>query len=789
MATQRITRYVRLVINASGAKSGGREVRRTLDEINRSVRRTEASLNGLSGAFSSLFAYIGVRELVQYADTWALISGRLEVATGSAAAAARAQQQVLDIANSARAPLSGAAELYARLAVSTRELGTTQDDIAKATEAVALSFRVGGASASEAAAASIQFAQGLASGALQGDELRSVLENNIPLAQIIAREFGVTVGQLRELGAEGQLTADRVLPAVIGALDELREQSETMPETIGGAFKVLQNEFTALVGRFTQSTGATDAVAKAILWLAENLDTVLVAMSALALRAIPAVMGGLRALGALFTASPVGRFVALISAAATAVYELTKQTVTYGGESARVGTIVSVVWDRVVSAIRTVLDWFAEMASAFRDRLSNMLDNAGISFEGIAGFARKAVNFIIAVGKSFVDYWIGYFRALQAAAFGVFEGIKSAASALGQGVKAALSGDIAAAAESFANIGSGFDFSGVEAEIAATAETIGANFGRDFVGEAGAIIDMGLRSIMAEAAERERLAGQVDTSPIDGGGGPLTAPGTPEIPSLGGGGGGGKSRAASIAEETASLANFHAELDRGIELARMFNAEREVEVELRRMLDELAKAGIAVSAQEADALREKIGLHRQLEQLQSNVLSAGEIMFKGFTDFMSGAADAIVEFGRTGKFEIRSLVSDIFAQMAKLALNSVFNQLFGNFLSGGGFGGLFGGGGGGLGALLGFAQGGSFEVGGGGGTDSKLVAFRASPGERVTVTRPDQAPPAAEQQPIRVVNVIDPRQALDALNTAQGERVILNTIERNPGAVRALLSR
>jgi hypothetical protein len=93
------------------------------------------------------------------------------------------------------------------------------------------------------------------------------------------------------------------------------------------------------------------------------------------------------------------------------------------------------------------------------------------------------------------------------------------------------------------------------------------------------------------------------------------------------------------------------------------------------------------------------------------------------------------------------------------------------------------------GDMLHARTGAEFMVGGHGGPDSQLVAFKATPNERVTVETPAQqeekTPPA--QGAINIVNVVDPRETLSAMRTAQGDRLILNVIERNPTAIRRLL--
>lgn len=141
------------------------------------------------------------------------------------------------------------------------------------------------------------------------------------------------------------------------------------------------------------------------------------------------------------------------------------------------------------------------------------------------------------------------------------------------------------------------------------------------------------------------------------------------------------------------------------------------------------------------------------------------------------ATDALVDFTETGKLEVRGMVSDILSQLARLAAQKFFTGLAG-----------------GLG-LPGFATGGQFTVGGSGGTDSQTVAFRATPGEQVTITPPGGRAPqmavpsvATPQMNVKVVNVLDPSMVTDAMNSADGEEVIINVISRNGSTVRQAIA-
>lgn len=98
---------------------------------------------------------------------------------------------------------------------------------------------------------------------------------------------------------------------------------------------------------------------------------------------------------------------------------------------------------------------------------------------------------------------------------------------------------------------------------------------------------------------------------------------------------------------------------------------------------------------------------------------------------------------------------------------------------------------------LGFQTGGSFVVGGQGGPDSQMVAFRATPGEKVSVARPEQVKKgdpyegggaAAPQVNARIINVLDPAMMGDYLSTPDGEQVIMNVLRRNSDTARAIVS-
>jgi tape measure domain-containing protein len=121
-------------------------------------------------------------------------------------------------------------------------MGGSQQDTLRITELLAMAIKVSGASAGEAASAMTQFGQALGSGQLQGDELRSLLENAPFLMKQLAAGIGVPVGALKQLGEEGKLTADVVVAALSRAAGQIEADFKKLPQTFEAAMMALVDQ-------------------------------------------------------------------------------------------------------------------------------------------------------------------------------------------------------------------------------------------------------------------------------------------------------------------------------------------------------------------------------------------------------------------------------------------------------------------------------------------------------------------------------------------------------------------
>ncbi len=243
------------------------------------VNRLSASLlnaGTMMTKFNNVLQIIGVsaaaNEIRRYADSWTLMNNKIAAASQSSGMQARSLSDLKKGADNARSSIVEYADLYARIMRNSKGVAKSEQEVADATNIVSKAFAVGGAAASEQAAGVLQLGQALGSGVLQGDELRSIRENAPVLAQAIADEFGTTIAGLKDLGAQGKLTSERVLTAILKARQQIEAQFAKTSLTIEQSLTLVKNAATEYIGTMDGVTGASKAVSGTIKLVADNFD-------------------------------------------------------------------------------------------------------------------------------------------------------------------------------------------------------------------------------------------------------------------------------------------------------------------------------------------------------------------------------------------------------------------------------------------------------------------------------------------------------------------------------------
>ena len=265
-------RIIRVVLEPTNVASGSRQIQTSLDGVNKSAKGANTALSALRTLAGGLAGAFSAREIIQAANTYVNISNQLKTIVNDSADLPALQREVFKQAQETGSEYRAQATLVARIGRANENIGASSGEILKVSKAVAQSFALSGATQEETTAATIQLGQALASGRLQGDELRSVLENNSVLAQSIAKGMGTTVGNLRKLASEGKLTSKDVFGAILKDSETLNERFGDLAPTLSRGAQTLKNQLVETVGQLDAALGASDAFAKALMDAAKIVD-------------------------------------------------------------------------------------------------------------------------------------------------------------------------------------------------------------------------------------------------------------------------------------------------------------------------------------------------------------------------------------------------------------------------------------------------------------------------------------------------------------------------------------
>lgn len=246
---------------------------RSFRRADRAISNTSKGVRGLRLALASIGLGLTIRQTIRAADSYTLLNARIGLVTDSASQQRDVFERLFRVSQETRTGLDATTTVYTRLARASDDLGLTQTDLLTITRALNQAVVVSGASAQESQAALIQLSQAFQSGALRGDEFRSVSEQTPRILQAIADGAGIARQDLRRLAAEGALSAGVVARALLAEAGTIEEEFERIPRTIGQALTQLSNETLKAVGELDQASGSAQALGDSIASLAESFNS------------------------------------------------------------------------------------------------------------------------------------------------------------------------------------------------------------------------------------------------------------------------------------------------------------------------------------------------------------------------------------------------------------------------------------------------------------------------------------------------------------------------------------
>ena len=178
----------------------------------------------------------------QTADQLTSVRSRINLINDGTQTTAEIMEKVFDASQRSRGSYVDMADSVAKLNMLAKDAFSSNDEAIMFVEQLNKQFKISGASIEESSAAMYQLTQAMAAGKLQGDEFHSIMENAPMLAQSIAQEMGLTVGQLKDMSSQGLITADIIKEALFNSAEETNAKFAEIPMTFAEVGQSIQNE-------------------------------------------------------------------------------------------------------------------------------------------------------------------------------------------------------------------------------------------------------------------------------------------------------------------------------------------------------------------------------------------------------------------------------------------------------------------------------------------------------------------------------------------------------------------
>lgn len=239
----------------------GKSISNSLDSVrNKAQKVFGVEIPGLMNAAKSGAAFAGAAmgieaagralkdmavSAVKTTDQLTQLRARIDLINDGSQSTAEIMDKVFSAANRSRGSFLDMADSVAKLNLLAKDAFTSNDEAIYFVEQLNKQFKIAGAGVQETTSAMYQLTQAMAAGKLQGDEFRSIMENAPMLAQSIAQEMGLSVGQLKEMSSQGLITADIIKNALFASAEETNAKFAEIPMTFQDIGTKLQNDLIA----------------------------------------------------------------------------------------------------------------------------------------------------------------------------------------------------------------------------------------------------------------------------------------------------------------------------------------------------------------------------------------------------------------------------------------------------------------------------------------------------------------------------------------------------------------
>ena len=350
-------------------------------EFNNTVRQGTSAVDSMGDKITGMVsAYVGIQsvgKLVDLSDEYTQTTARLNMINDGLQSTADLQDKIFASAQNSRAAYLQTADVVAKLALRAGSVWESNEETIAFAETLNKAFVVAGASQEEMNSASLQLTQALGSGVLRGEELNAVFEAAPNIIQTIADYLGVSIGEIREMASEGQITADVVKNAMLSSAEEIDAQFQSMPMTWEQVW----------TGAMNQLLYASQPLLQFINLLAQNWSTL-----------EPIVLGVAAAVGLYVIALGAYKAVTAASAAAGAVHAASmamQSGVTFTATAAQYGfnaALLACPLTWIALIIIAVIAAIYALVAAFNKATGSSISATGLIAGAFAVLAARVMN-------------------------------------------------------------------------------------------------------------------------------------------------------------------------------------------------------------------------------------------------------------------------------------------------------------------------------------------------------------------------------------------------------------
>ena len=272
------TKNITIRVKAVGDKAL-KAIAKDMKKVSKNAKSLKRNFSGLRNVFLGVFAGRGIKAVVGMADSIQLLGDRINAFVGDTEKGAVALDTLFQAADLTNQSIDTLAEGFNRIALSTQELGLSTEEMIGFTTTLQNAFRIQGASAAEATGATIQLTQGLSSGSLRGQELRSVLEASSVAADVLAKSVGIGRGQLIKFAESGAFTSEVVLKAFSSRALELNERASKLGTTFGQTLTKAMNRSKKGINEVNKDAGLSKKFEASVLGAVDAIEKMVISIN------------------------------------------------------------------------------------------------------------------------------------------------------------------------------------------------------------------------------------------------------------------------------------------------------------------------------------------------------------------------------------------------------------------------------------------------------------------------------------------------------------------------------